>query len=259
MIFDFITITGADDNVEEIFLEDMATQYSHVEWGILFSTSRQGTPRYPSSEWITQLVYDFYPKWDTSFSAHICGSMCERIIRDVDLKFLEEQIGPLFTRIQLNSFPEMTIESGVSELSMNPYIYDDGGNLIDVATNVAALASAFRLDGNTEIVLPIPNERVVEVCKTSLYLTPNISFLYDSSRGKGVSPDGWPEITLFDEAYVGFAGGINPDNIKEVLDTLCARPGNRHFWLDVESGARTDDRMDIKKVEQLLKISEEFL
>lgn len=234
MLFDFITITGADDNVELAFLEDISTQYPYVEWGILFSESRQGSPRYPSHEWITSLVYEFFPKWALSFSAHLCGSICERIIRDVDLKFLEEHIGPLFTRLQLNSFPELS----------------------EMAANVNALASAFRADG-VEIVLPIPNDRVAAACR-STFLT-NVSFLYDSSRGQGKSPDGWPAITLENDAYVGFAGGINPDNIKEVLDTLCARPGDRHFWLDLESGARTDDQMDRKKVEQILKISETFL
>jgi phosphoribosylanthranilate isomerase len=233
MIFDFVTITGADDKVDQVFLDDMATQYPHVEWGILFSVTRAGTPRYPSQEWITSLVYDFYPKWDTSFSAHLCGAVCRRLIKDVDIAYLDEHVGPLFSRLQLNSFPEMT----------------------DLTTNVNALAS--RLRDKVELVLPIPNQRVEDICKQPFLA--NVSFLYDGSRGLGVSPESWPETELPLDAYVGFAGGITVDNVKQVLDTLCSRESNRHFWIDLESGARTDDQFDRKKVEKILKITEGYL
>jgi hypothetical protein len=231
MIFDFVTITGADDGVDLLFLDDMMSKYPHVEWGILFSVSRAGSSRYPSQDWITSLVYDFYPKWDTGFSAHLCGAVCRRLIKDVDITYFDEFVGPLFSRVQLNSFPEMT----------------------DLTPNVISLASKLR--EKASIILPIPNDAVLGNCQQ--IAADNVAYLHDRSRGTGFAPIEWPESDL--PGYVGFAGGLTPDNIKAVLDILCSRPDKRHFWLDLETGARTDDKFDIKKVEKILRITEGYL
>src|SRR4051812_39531430 len=82
MILDFVTITGADDNVDLLFLDDMTTKYPHVEWGILLSDSRKGQPRYPSDAWLARLTDTLYTKFDNNFSAHLCGSLCERLINE---------------------------------------------------------------------------------------------------------------------------------------------------------------------------------
>lgn len=52
--------------------------------------------------------------------------------------------------------------------------------------------------------------------------------------------------------YQGFAGGLNPENIlerKEEIDILW----EKDYWLDMESGVRTDDWFDLDKVEDICK------
>ena len=237
MIFDFVTITGADDEVDLAFLDDMMSKYPHVEWGILLSQTRKGTPRYPSDLWLARLTDTFYTKFDRSFSAHLCGSMCERLINEGPEiyrtgELVEHSMPGFFTRLQLNSFPEMC----------------------DKTDRINAIASALR-PGLIEIILPVPNEKVEMACQRTFL--DNVSKLYDGSRGTGVEPSEWPQTDF--PGYVGFAGGLDPDNIKRTLDVLCSRDDDRHFWLDLETGARTDDKFDTKKVEHILRITAEYV
>ena len=44
-----VTITGADDRVDPWELARLSEEFPHVEWGVLISTGRAGTPRYPST------------------------------------------------------------------------------------------------------------------------------------------------------------------------------------------------------------------
>lgn len=237
MILDHITITGADDDTDFMFLDDMMAKYHHVEWGILFSKKRKGTPRYPSDAWIAKLTDKFYTKFDASFSAHICGSMCERLINEgaelyLTGELIEHSIPEMFKRLQLNAFPEMSHRTDL----------------------INSLASGLRVR-DYGVILPVPNDTVWANCQCEFL--DNIFFLMDSSRGTGKTRDNWRPIKR--REGVGYAGGLNPDNIKAVVETLCSVPDHRRFWIDLETGARTDDKFDVKKVEQILKITEEYI
>lgn len=237
MIFDFVTITGADDDVDLLFLDDMTSRFPHVEWGILLSEKRKGTPRYPSDKWLATLTDTFYTKFDSSFSAHLCGSMCEKLIDSggetyISGELVEHTVPKLFSRLQLNSYPEMS-QHVASVNNLASYVSEHG----------------------IEIILPIPNETVLANSRRT-FLN-NVALLYDGSRGKGVIPSEWPQPEQ--NRYVGYAGGIGPDTIREILDRLCKGDSNQHFWLDLETGARTGDKFDYHKVETVLTIAEDYV
>ncbi|PZR45248.1 MAG: hypothetical protein DI537_60915, partial [Stutzerimonas stutzeri] len=65
-----------------------------------------------------------------------------------------------------------------------------------------------------------------------------VSWLYDPSGGRGKSPDAWPENR--GDRIVGYAGGINPQN-AEFISTLVGGKSPAGYWLDMETGVRTDD------------------
>jgi hypothetical protein len=77
-----------------------------------------------------------------------------------------------------------------------------------------------------------------------------IQWLYDCSGGKGVRPDKWPN--WFEQAggWVGIAGGIDESNVFKTL--YDAAPDNMQYWIDMESGVRTNDRFDLDKVQAVL-------
>ena len=80
----------------------------------------------------------------------------------------------------------------------------------------------------------------------------NIAPLYDISGGHGVLPDKWPD--FFSLKRCGFAGGLSPENVAEVLEKL-ENNIPEFAWIDVESKVRSEDdqKFDLDKVQQFLE------
>lgn len=76
-----------------------------------------------------------------------------------------------------------------------------------------------------------------------------LHYLFDQSGGRGVTTDVWPAPCAGGVAPHGFAGGLGPDNILEVLGRVPMGP----YWLDMESAVRTDDVFDLNKVEAVCR------
>lgn len=238
MKFTNLTVTGIDDVVNLRWVEEISSTYPWVEFGVLLSHKRRGTPRYPSPNWMAEFMEKFSECGCAgTFSAHLCGRLSDGIIdpyKSPFTKFGDYFGGPplnaVFDRLQLNGFPESKIS--VPEIN--------------------SFACSVRDDA--EIILPIPNTKTRDRLKAGL--APNINFLHDCSRGRGVSPKEWPVADT--EQFTGFAGGITEKNIRAVLDELCGRADPRPFWIDLETGARTDDVFDSKKVAKMIRVAEEY-
>ena len=66
--------------------------------------------------------------------------------------------------------------------------------------------------------------------------------------GRGAAPPSWPKAR--EGAFCGYAGGLNPDIIGVTLPVIAACvPAGQPYWIDMESGVRTDDRFDLDKCE----------
>jgi hypothetical protein len=75
--------------------------------------------------------------------------------------------------------------------------------------------------------------------------------LYSRIRVTCVKPSG-------SVGLVGAAGGLNPENIRANLDLMRERGYIRDgFWIDVESGVRTDDRWDWDKARAFIENTED--
>ena len=64
-----------------------------------------------------------------------------------------------------------------------------------------------------------------------------VSWLFDRSAGTGVAPSSWPKHPGKGR-LVGYAGGIGPDNVREVLEAI---DSDGPYWIDMESGVRSVD------------------
>jgi phosphoribosylanthranilate isomerase len=233
-----VTITGIDDEVPLQWVEDFSVQYrDKIEFGVLFSRKRKGSPRYPSPNWLCEFLERFADSDAPGmFSAHMCGEMSDKMTatwvnpfsaRDA---FGTPAFDVVFDRVQLNGFSDGSQDT----------------------SQINTIASIFK---NTGIILPIPSEKTLERCRTNFL--ENVYFMHDRSRGRGIKQDTWPEAGL--PGFVGYAGGIDHTNIKSVAGTLSARPEDRDYWLDLETGVRTDDRFDRKKAEKIMRNAEEYL
>jgi len=120
---------------------------------------------------------------------------------------------------------------------VNPYIYGriqvNSGSYEDTMDNLRHHLDMFG-NGGTRIILQhrdgvFPND-------------PDFDFLLDRSGGRGVVETEFPSARS--GTFCGYAGGIGPENVAEVLENI----GVQHrFWIDMESGVRTDDWLDLDK------------
>lgn len=192
---DFITFTGADDWTDVGEMQRLSAHYP-IEWGILFSTSRQGVdPRYPSEGALSRLV-----RSGLRLAAHLCGDYSKAIMTGrpisppVDLS--------AFTRIQIN------------HVSPDPEVIGEFQKIWGPRCIAQTRGPEF----------PPSAE---------------IDWLFDASGGRGLAPASW---LPYPGRFVGYAGGIGPDNIAAVIAAIDA-PGT--FWIDMESKVRTNDRFDL--------------
>jgi len=232
------TITGADHSIDPKQILELSKEFPFVEWGILFSPSKEGKDRYPPLNWVCQLVEQSLSS--TNLSAHLCG----KYSRDLILKHTLwlPLNGHIFKRIQINCTQEDTslanLEMLSQQLSMRgqrEFIFQYRGGQTPLGLREAELISK----------IPPYNQK-----------QNTFGILYDKSGGKGVLSGTWP--TLFSGMRCGYAGGLNPDNLQEQLTFIAEAAGESEVWIDMETGVRTDNKFDLIKVRRCLEIASTF-
>lgn len=225
-----ITFTGVDAWTDIDRLVDIQRRYPKAEFGVLVSLNwRKNGNRFPSPEVIENLHGR-----GLRLSAHLCGSLARGMLYDgvfsnIGNPFYKplHNLG-IFKRIQLNV-------SGCEEMPIH-----------DIAP--------YPME---EIIIQQGDDRsLFEHC----YINggEHFAMLLDKSCGLGIdTPIGAPAYAP--KVHLGFAGGINPDNVIEKMSHITHLPVGK-FWIDMESGVRTNDRFDLDKVEDVCKkVYDEFL
>jgi len=256
MIIDRATMTGADDSVSPEDLLNLSKTYPFVEWGILISESRMGSPRYPSHEWLLELakLVHAHPK-QMQLSYHLCGTWVYNLMM-AKFDFYDEwhEILRIFDRCQLNFHASKKPTANPKFLSQVLKTY------------------------NIPHMLPFneENHKLMEALR--MFDVP-IFPLFDNSGGRGVNPESWPKRVLVNNypisssgpdqkpLYCGYAGGLGPDNLKqekerirEVVDSDGYYSNDWRFqipiWIDMETKIRSEDDkvFDLDKVEECLQI-----
>jgi len=74
-----------------------------------------------------------------------------------------------------------------------------------------------------------------------------VDWLYDVSFGTGAKPKDWPPLRA-NGPFCGYSGGIGPATVVDILQRIAA-PDDALYWIDMESGVRTDGAFDLAKCE----------
>lgn len=234
MILDRVTMTGADDSVGAGQLAALSEKYPFVEWGILFSGTRQGQPRYPSTEWLSDLSQ--HSKKGLRLSAHLCGKWVRSLVLNGSFIWIQEYeiFAEMFTRVQLNFHGHfMEGKKGWTENLKKhhekQYILQYDG------ANDAACDELIRSTGFSAVPL------------------------FDKSGGAGIVPGEWPK--AMPKVYCGYAGGLGPETLRDELARIDQAAGPEQIWIDMETRVRSenDKIFDLEKVEACLKITKEFV
>mmetsp|Transcript_37214 Transcript_37214/g.46550 ORF Transcript_37214/g.46550 Transcript_37214/m.46550 type:complete len:286 (-) Transcript_37214:47-904(-) len=237
---------GVDDTVE---VEDVLQVNkdnncgSFVEWGVLFRPEKEGQPRFASLGWVKKLVKLSKERDITlRLAAHLCSSRCEEVLRG-DSSFVQELHSLGFKRVQVNATKANNV------------------HIDDLETCVQLLKKAIQSVPGIEWIIQKNEETkpIWEGLVKSSDEIKNISILFDDSVGRGV------KITSFSEPFsgipCGYAGGIGPDNIEDILEQMSKSKGPhqsiREPWIDMESSLRTiKDEDDIFSLQRATKCVE---
>ena len=224
-----ITFTGVDDDTDFKRLVSIQQRYPKVEFGVLVSRKwLENGKRYLSPFKAKELR-----GLGLRLSAHLCGSIARHVLHTGGFSSTGDfsEIIDMFSRVQLN------VSNYDEPESISPYI-------LPSPLQEIIIQQAF--NHNTFILCRIASGDC-------------ISILLDESGGKGIeNPFCMP--SYLHNVHVGFAGGINPDNVVAKIQEITSLPSVNRFWIDMESGVRTDDRFDLDKVEDVCKkVYDEFL
>ena len=220
-----ITITGADDATDPRDLVRLSEEFPFVEWGVLYSRKKAGSARYPTHEWLARFGRQKLPK----ASLHLCGTAADDALygKSEPVALAESHY---FDRVQINGWvPTASLATAGWTRKCRPILQArDVGAVREACVHARAIDSYAGVPG---------------------------AVLYDPSGGTGARLTELPEPVL--NVKIGYAGGIGPENIGDVLHALEGR--NYPYWLDMESRVRTDERLDLTKVRQVLAQAAEHL
>lgn len=78
-----------------------------------------------------------------------------------------------------------------------------------------------------------------------------LDWLYDTSFGTGKAPTRWPALQA-GGPFCGYSGGIRAETVREIL-TAIAAPAGAQYFIDMESGVRTNGVFDLAKCEAVCR------
>jgi hypothetical protein len=240
---------GVDDSIHQNMLIMMSQSYPVAEFGVLFHPMKQGKhPRYASVSWIDHLV-QVVKGYNSSgqgmskrmkLAAHLCGSHVDDVLTGNDGTIIQQlnSAWNIFDRIQINA----TAVNGVD----TTLLHGSAPKLLKIIQKYPRIE--FIIQKNVE------TQPLWQGLLDTGDLPSNVSMLVDESKGTGLlSTSPWPQPPLNHE--IGYAGGIGPLNIRQVLEDVQAVAKDRCVWIDMESSLRTTIFVDGDETRDIFDIT----
>lgn len=223
MTLPILTMTGIDAKTDPKWIKSMLRKYilksgySGLEFAILRSPKVDQSPRYPNREVIKQLTSHAQTG---DFAFHLCGRYA-RMVHDGEWAELCDIIDfNAVGRVQVNS----------------------------VEADEKAILNLWRFS------VHIGKSVVMQWRGDVFPSAPGIHLLQDRSGGRGIGETTWstPDALCAKvKTFIGYAGGLGPDNVDQALKDIVKASRGRRFWIDCESSLRTDDWFDQTKAEAM--------
>lgn len=210
------------------------------EWGFLYSETRAKSDddRYPSYKFIRDAKEKIQLE-GLRTSVHLCGSEAIEAFfnkEDYIIKLVEE------SRVQLN-------------FNINKYEIDE---LLDLVCRSAVF---YANNAHASIIVQVNKSKQEFVNRLIPKIRDNdlkIDLLHDASGGYGKQID--TVLEPYWHAFTGYAGGLKPGNIADVLQKIEDVNKNRQrYYIDMESGIRTDNRLDLEKCKAVMVEVSDFI
>ena len=215
-----ISFAGIDEhtNINDLIkLTEYGEQHDiTVEFGVLLSgrNGEEGNNRYPSIDYMKELADK-----GLNLSLHLCGKHTGELMKHGTLEGVKELLG----RELFNSFQRIQVNV-VGRKTKAPFLDVEGKEII-IQMNTNEKYSNSRLEN----YISGKNGKVV--------------FLSDTSGGKGKSGS----YQCYGTSWQGYAGGITPENVLDVIEEVNAISQGGEYWLDLESGCRENEWFSVDK------------
>ena len=239
-----VSITGADDAVRVEDLVALSRAYPFVEWALLYLPEKAGKPRNPTSDW----------RWEFAAArkAHSLRTALHLCCNETFWTLLMHREGMGFIH-ELQQYDRLQVN-----INARANVFT-AREIVTVYETLWAYQKSLILQRHNRSANAI-DRFLASLPKSWLAMPERVSVLLDASRGLGLVPENWEAPATVDGIPLdtGYAGGISPENIEAVLDATEAAvrehglPGAR-YWLDMESGVRTENQFDLAKVERVLE------
>ncbi|UFW79979.1 hypothetical protein [Rhizobium sp. SU303] len=223
MTLPVLTMTGIDAKTDPKWIRAMLRKlvlkngYSGLEFAILRSPKVDQSPRYPKRDVIKRLMSEAH---SGDFAYHLCGRYARMVHSQEWAELCDiidfRDVG----RVQVNS----------------------------AEADEKAILNLWRF--SVHIGTPV----VMQWRGNEFPAVSGIHLLQDRSGGQGIAETTWstPDaICVKAKTFIGYAGGLGPDNVQQALKSIRTASRGRRFWIDCESSLRTDDWFDQSKAEQM--------
>jgi phosphoribosylanthranilate isomerase len=210
-----ITLSGIDEKTDLKFLSSNFNYSSKVEFAILLSAKPDGRNRYPSLDWIREAI-----KTDLKFAVHLCGGDARKNALNGEYNDILKSKN--VDRIQVNG--KVSIEELKTFCNM--------------------------LYNSIIITQDCPSNKELANIPYSPHMPNNRHILIDGSGGNGIVRENWDLPSHLSQCSlpIGFAGGLGPDNLSEILPKIKANKLYHSPWVDMETKLRDEnDWFDISK------------
>jgi len=225
----YCTIAGTHNDVEPKELAVVSKEFPFVEWAFQYRPPSVVKDRLVAAKRLDRYVETLngYPK-----ALHLCNLGVREFV--LGSKELINRAA-LFGRVQLNfatceTDDKRVINSFAAQVFNNP-----GLNIIA------------QFNGDTAYWMKPFKKRMPS----------NLALLFDDSCGRGLVPTKWP--TPQGACCCGYAGGLKPDNIQRHLPKIAEKVGNAETWIDIVTGVRTNNALDLGKVRRVLQQAQPFV
>mmetsp|Transcript_21860 Transcript_21860/g.36575 ORF Transcript_21860/g.36575 Transcript_21860/m.36575 type:complete len:313 (-) Transcript_21860:71-1009(-) len=233
---------GVDDSVAPELLKILSDRYEWIEWGVLFRSDLEGTARYPTWSWVDKLsqlcIGDsrVHSALKAPVSMHLAGHLCADRCQEVlagNTTFIQRLFDAGFRRVQINATAANSVN--VDAACIDEYV----SNIQHCMMTLPHMEFIIQCNEETKpIYEPLLRNPA-----------PNMSILWDASCGKGVRVNNFPPPSLYPNIPCGYAGGIGPDCILDILTAVqhVAQDDPKNadvvekyrLWIDMESSLRT--------------------
>lgn len=235
-----ISLTGIDENTNLDDLGELSTMGPKVEFGVLYmpgSDIGRG-PRYPGVKAREKFLDYRVNGQPLKLAAHLCGrEVFDAILDPKRRKDILVDI-ERYDRVQLNVN------------ARTKYFDDMSVDMLFTILNHFGFTTILQMHDRSREILNkyFKSQEIHGEYK-------NVHVLFDQSGGLGRVPGDWEKAVPYNStSFFGYAGGLGPGTLPSQIDAISAAAGNHPYWIDMESGIRTDDWFDAKKAKRVVEM-----